>query len=101
MIKLEFRSKHLKRCYEDGKYGNMKLGKLHLKYIKRIDMLKTLDSFNDLFTQFASCRPHKVSESMTSVDLDGNNRLWFSYREEGSIEILKIEWIGDPHGKRS
>ena len=63
-------------------------------------MLKSLDIFDDLKISFQHLRPHLLTNGMWSIDLTGNYRLLFRYKEKANIEVITIEKVADPHGNR-
>ena len=99
MYNIRYKTKHLQRCYEDAAYSQRKLGKkLARQYVKRINVLKAIDSLGDL-RNYQSLRFHPLTGRLKgkyAIDLDERKRLWFT--EVGDeVSVLRIEKIDKDH----
>ena len=99
MYNIEYRKKYLKRCFEDNKFAQKKLGKkLARSYVEKVNILKAIESLYDL-RNFTFLRFHSLKgkyRGRYSVDLDEKNRLHFS--EAGDrLNILMMEEIHKNH----
>ncbi len=95
---IEFEKEYLRELYEDGRCKNKKYKfqpQVVSKYQKRIDTLISAPRKEDLFP-FRSLNfeaLHGDKEGLFSIRVDGQYRLEFSLREEGSEPIVTIACI--------